>query len=71
MYNWDYQLEKNWQPKTDEEWQWYLSRLINYGLGGVKLNQNIVKKYLPDIQINIEKRRFLEFILNINEDNTK
>lgn len=30
MYNWDYDLPKNWKPKTDAEWEWYLVRKINY-----------------------------------------
>lgn len=31
MWNWDYDLPKNWQPQTDQEWEWYLVRKINYG----------------------------------------
>jgi len=25
---WDYKLPKNWRPKNDFEWQWYLERLL-------------------------------------------
>jgi len=28
---WDYKLPRNWRPKNDFEWQWYLVRKINYG----------------------------------------
>lgn len=29
MYNWDYNLPKNWKPQTRDEWVWYLERKIN------------------------------------------
>ena len=63
MYNWDYKLDKNWQPKTDGDWRWYLTRVINYGLAGAKLNRAMVKKYLPELKIEDHKKRFLQFIL--------
>lgn len=30
MQLWDYTIEKNWQPETRDQWQWYLTRKINY-----------------------------------------
>ena len=30
-YVWDYNLPKNFKPKSDAAWEWYLVRKINYG----------------------------------------
>ncbi|MFZ8847992.1 MAG: hypothetical protein ACO2O4_02010 [Minisyncoccia bacterium] len=46
---WDYKLSKNWKPKNDFEWQWYLIRRINYGdLKGLKIA--LIKKYWRKIK---------------------
>ncbi|MBI3500625.1 MAG: hypothetical protein HY063_02435 [Bacteroidetes bacterium] len=29
-YVWDYQIKKNWRPRSDAEWIWFLERKINY-----------------------------------------
>lgn len=61
MYNWDYDLPKNWKPKTKAEWEWYLVRKINYNdLKG--LNKKIVKEYFPKIKqmLDVGKRILLE-----------
>lgn len=61
MKIWDYDLPKNWRPKTPIEWQWYLVRKINYGdLKGLK--KEIVKAYLPKIKKKLDpgKRMMLE-----------
>lgn len=71
MYNWDYDLPKNWRPKTDAEWQWYLTRLINYGLHGEKINIETLKKYFGNLKIDPQKKTFLKFILKKNEDDIK
>lgn len=46
---WDYKLPKNWRPKTDAEWEWYLVRKLNYddyeGLTG-----EVVRKYFRAIE---------------------
>lgn len=65
MFNWDYDLPKNWKPKTDEEWIWYLTRRINYGeFKGLK--KEIVKKYFPKIKKFLDqgKRLMLEYYFN-------
>lgn len=37
MWNWDYHLPKDWQPATENEWEWFLVRKLNYGdLTGLK-----------------------------------
>ena len=49
MQNWDYDLPKNWKPKTAAEWEWYLVRKINYNdLKG--LNKETIKQYFPNIK---------------------
>jgi len=64
MYNWDYDLPKNWKPKTPFEWEWYLVRKINYNeLNG--LNKAIIKQYFPKIKKELDpgKRILLEYFL--------
>lgn len=64
MFNWDYNLPKNWKPKTDGEWIWYLERVINYGPDeGEKLDKNIIKKYFPELRIDKERKEYLKFLL--------
>ncbi len=63
MHVWDYNLPKNWKPKTDQEWIWYLERLINYGLGGDKLNRKQLKKYFNRIKMADNTKAFLELLL--------
>lgn len=64
MYNWDYDLPKNWKPKTDAEWEWYLTRIINYGLNKEKINPVQLRRYLPKLKIDDHKRDFLQFLLD-------
>jgi hypothetical protein len=60
MFVWDYKI-KNFQPKNEAEWQWFLIRKINYGdFKGLK--KNILHKYFPKIknQLDPAKRKMLE-----------
>jgi len=51
MKNWDYKLPKNWKPKTNREWRWYLERRIQYG--DVKgLSAARIQEYLPQLRID-------------------
>lgn len=64
MWVWDYKINKNWQPKTGKEWQWFLVRKINYGdFRGVK--REILKKYFPKIRkwLDLGKRVMIENFL--------
>ena len=60
-YNWDYDLPKNWRPKNDWQWFWYLERKINYD-DWQGLKAGIIKKYFPKIKNRLDpgKRKMLE-----------
>ena len=64
MWNWDYDLPKNWQPKTDEEWIWYIERVVNYGpRDNDKLNKHIIRKYFDRLTLDNERKEFLRFLV--------
>ena len=53
MRVWDYNLPKNWQAETDQEWEWFLVRKINYGdFAGLK--RDILKKYFNKIKRQLD-----------------
>lgn len=54
-------IEYDKHAKADPAWR--LERLINYGLNGVKLNADELKKYLPQLRIPQNRRAFLELLL--------
>ncbi len=57
MYNWDYNLPKDWKPQTHDEWVWYLQRKINYeDWDGIR--PWMLKKYVPVLKLD-PARRFL------------
>jgi hypothetical protein len=60
-YLWDYKLPKNWKPKTDWQWLWYLERKINYD-DWKGLKKEIIKKYFPKLKNRLDpgKRKMLE-----------
>jgi hypothetical protein len=59
---WDYtKIEYDKQAKADLVWR--LERLITYGLNGVNLNVDELKKYLPQLRIPQNRRAFLELLL--------
>lgn len=63
-WNWDYDLPDDWQPRTDDEWAWYLVRKLNYNdLTG--LNRDILTRYygLLDNELDPGKRIMLEYYL--------
>jgi hypothetical protein len=62
MKVWDYDLPKNWKPKTENQWLWYLERKINYG-DWRGLKKEIVKKYFRKLKKRLDpgKRMMLEF----------
>lgn len=66
MFTWDYQIPKDWKPKTPEEWEWFLVRKINYeDLQGI--TKDILKKYFPHIKMRLDpgKKILLEHYLGL------
>jgi len=62
MYNWSVntsRLKKN--PNKYTIWQ--LEQLINYGLGGIKLNKEELKKHFKELNISQDKKTYLNYIL--------
>ena len=49
MWNWDYDLPKDWQPKTDAEWEWFLVRKLRYS-DFEGLTKKVIAKYFPHIR---------------------
>lgn len=64
MLNWDYDLPKNWMPKSDSEWVWYIERVVNFGPREKdKLKKSIVKKYFNRLRLDKERKEFLRFLV--------
>lgn len=62
MRNWSTNIKK--LSKYPEKYAiWKLEQLINFGLGKTRLNRIELKKYLPKLDIDPLKRRYLEYIL--------
>lgn len=63
MYNWSTDTE--YLKKFPQELKlWKMEQLINFGLGGEKLDKSDVKKYLGKLKIDKAKRNYLEFLLS-------
>ena len=59
---WDYDLPDDWKPKTDDEWEWYLVRKLNYNdLTG--LTRENITRYLPNLDKELDpgKRTLLTY----------
>lgn len=62
MYNWSVDIKK--LKKDPEKFiVWKLEQSINYGLGDDKLNLKEIKKYFKKLNIDPDKRAYLNFIL--------
>lgn len=63
MYNWSID-EKAFKKANPEKYQiWKLEQMINWGLGGEKLKEFLVRKYWRKLFIDIPTRKYLEFLL--------
>lgn len=62
MYNWSVDTKR--LKKDPEKFIiWKLEQSINYGLGGDKLNSKEIKNYLDQLNIDPDKKVYLNFIL--------
>ncbi|MEW6408234.1 MAG: hypothetical protein AB1465_06120 [Patescibacteria group bacterium] len=55
---WDYQIKRNWKPRTRTEWFWYLERKINYD-DWQDLKIAMIKKYFRGLKIDPGKKLML------------
>lgn len=62
MYNWNVDLKK-WQNKDEKFLVWKLNQLINFGLGGEKLDLKLVKKYWNKLTLDPKRKKFLRLLL--------
>ncbi|PIR41910.1 MAG: hypothetical protein COV30_01155 [Candidatus Yanofskybacteria bacterium CG10_big_fil_rev_8_21_14_0_10_37_15] len=59
---WDYdKTEYDKQALSDPKW--HLERIINYGLGEEKIDREVLKKYLAELNISDDRRAFLELLI--------
>ncbi len=61
MINWNTDLKSF--KSTEEATVWKLNQLINFGLGGDKLDLNLVKKYWGKLYIDANRRKFLSLLI--------
>jgi len=62
MYNWSVDLSRLKKNKREYE-IFKLEQSINYGLNGKKLSEKSLRKYWNDLQIDVDKREYLELLL--------
>ena len=63
MYNWSVD-EKKFKREDPEGYKiWKLEQMINYGLGGEKLDKKLLRKYWEKLFLDLETKKFLEFLL--------
>jgi hypothetical protein len=63
MYNWSVD-EKKFKKADPERYKiWKLEQLINWGLGGEKLNENLLRQYWNKLFMDTLTRKYLQFLL--------
>lgn len=63
MYNWSTD-EQKFRDNDPEGYKiWRLEQMINYGLGGEKLDANELKQYWNKLDMDELTRGYLEFLL--------
>ena len=62
MYNWS--IDEKTLKKNPEQYAiWRLEQLINFGLDGEKLDEEELRRYWSKINIDENRRKFLEILL--------
>lgn len=62
VYNWSVDIKK--LQKDPEQYSiWKLEQLINFGLGGEKIDSELLKKYWPKLTLDPNRRQFIQFLL--------
>jgi len=62
MYNWSVNTKKLRQTHSQYS-LWKLESLINFGLNGEKINKKHLIKNLPKLNVDPNKKHFLNFLL--------
>lgn len=62
MYNWSTD-EKQLKKNKGQYAVWRLEQMINFGLGGEKLDEKELRKYWNTLHIDSARRRFLGLLL--------
>ncbi len=63
MYNWSVD-EKQFKKADPEGYQiWRLEQMINWGLGGEKLDKKLLKKHWDKLFLDPAKKAYLKFLL--------
>ena len=67
MYNWS--VDEKTLRKNEQQYSiWRLEQMVNFGLGGEKLNTAFVKKHWSELRIDPMRRKFLALLLNEKRD---
>lgn len=62
MYNWS--VDEKQLKKYPEKYKiWKLEQMINWGLGGEKLDEKLLRKYWRKLFLDPTKKRYLSFLL--------
>ncbi|OGC52344.1 hypothetical protein A2982_03690 [candidate division WWE3 bacterium RIFCSPLOWO2_01_FULL_39_13] len=68
MYNWT--VNTSVLKKYRSQYAiWKLEQLINFGLKDEKISKNLLKKHIDRLNIDPEKRKYLQFLLKKDEKN--
>lgn len=63
MYNWSVD-EKKFKKENPEGYKiWRLEQMINWGLGGEKLDEKLVRKYWEKLFMDSLTKKYFEFLL--------
>jgi len=63
MYNWSID-EKELKRNHPEKYKiWKMQQMINYGLGGKKINKKLLKRHWKKLFLDPKTKEFLKFLL--------
>lgn len=62
VYNWSVDIKKL-QKDTKLYHVWKLEQLINFGLGGEKINSKFLKKYWSKLSLDPYRKQFMQLLL--------
>lgn len=63
MYNWSIDEQKMQKNNPVQFAIWQLEQAVNFGLAGQKISESQLRKHWADLQLDPDRRKFFEFIL--------